>query len=367
MSKQSYAAVCLLIGCASSAPTVFEKDSAAAERAYSSGRYHEAAAHWHDAAAAAPKKSAARKALQHEAESHQRAGDWQSARAVLLDLSTGSDGIAARASYDLALLELQQGNPEAAQQRLRQLITRYTSAPIAGIALKHYLELIEQYSGAQEHSDAQAALDEIERLQPTLQNTKLDEQLSYESATRLLALGQNIAALTAFLSMTERHPYPKGAYWDDGLWHAALIEEQAGHPQRAIEHLRRMLKSQETSDFVGSYERPRYAQAQFHIAELYRDALHDPQMALKEFEHVWKAHPKSRLVDDALWQSALLKRALNDNAGVCAVMATLQKTVPQSRYVPCAPLLCSALRSDPKADPKAPACAPYIIETISTN
>jgi hypothetical protein len=343
------------VGCGGGAVSAFAKDRAAAERSYAAGRYEEAARHWQAAAAHAASPSWARKARHRQALSLLRGGDWQSAQTVLVQLAGENSSLASRANYDLALLELEHGQSAAGTARLRQVFVDDPESSVAGIALRRYLSLIEEQQGAA------AVLAEISTLLSMLSNTSLDEPLRFAQASQLASTSQLEPALHAYLELAERHPYPRGAHWDDALWHAASIEEQLGRPQRAIAHLERMLSVRESSDFVGSYERPRYGQARFHLAELIRDQLHDPARAREEFWRLFKRHPNSLLRDDALWEAAKLARAQGDTAGTCSLLRTLREALAQSRYVACAPLLCSALANTSTQT----RCAPYIASTVT--
>lgn len=286
-----------------------------------------------------------------------RSGQWQAARTVLTKLAIEPSSLAPRASYDLALLELAHEQKSAGTARLRQLIVREPESSVANIALRRYLALLEDERGAA------GVLVELNELLAALGNSSLDELLRYEQARQLLATEQLAPALASYLELAKRHPYPLGAYWDDALWHAAAIEEQLGRPQAAIAQLERMLSVRESADFMGSYERPRYDDARFHLAELIRDQLHDPARAREEFWRLFKRHPNSVLRDDALWEAAKLSSAQGDGAGTCSLLRTLQTDLGESRYVACAPLLCAELTgSTPKQH-----CAAYIARSLSTS
>jgi hypothetical protein len=154
-----------------------------------------------------------------------------------------------------------------------------------------------------------------------------------------------------------RHPYPKGALFDDALWHASQLEETLGRPEQAVLHLRNMLAVREVSTMTGSYERPRFSPAQFRIAVLYRDALHDRAAARREFHRLYTEYPTSTLRDDALWEEAKLARDDGSMADACAIAAVLTRDFPSSRYAPCAGAIC------PTATAPAERCHTYIVRT----
>jgi len=179
--------------------------------------------------------------------------------------------------------------------------------------------------------------------------------LHYFRAAALERAGRTQTARDRFLYVADHYPYPRGALWDDALWHASLAEEKLGRFRAAVTHLERMLAEREPPSPPGSYERPRYDESRFRIAVLYRDRLNDPAAAARNFWRVFTDHPKSLLRDDALWQVALLNRRLGDRAAACSALETLIGELPDSRFAPCAGELCPQLR---KQDARS--CRPYI-------
>ena len=110
----------------------------------------------------------------------------------------------------------------------------------------------------------------------------------------------------------------------------------------------------------GSYEKPRYAEAQFEIAKLYRDALNQPGRAMDAFHQVYASFPTTLLRDDALWQEALLARKAGDGRRVCSAVTTLAKELPDSRYAPCARALCPSAPT-PKG---SHSCHAYVLRDL---
>ena len=109
---------------------------------------------------------------------------------------------------------------------------------------------------------------------------------------------------------------------------------------------------------MGSYERPRYPAAQLHIAELYRDKLHDHAAARREFERLYERHRNSTKRDDAVWAEARLAREDGDLGVACELAERLVKEFPDSRYSRCAKAVC----------PSAPAgkkeCPEYVLREV---
>jgi len=232
---------------------------------------------------------------------------------------------------------LRGGDEAGGYAALEAAFRKYPSSGVAGLALRRY------FSGLAEHGGDEAVLAYIDQAEPALDQTQLSEQFLYERARRLDARGGKLAeARDAYLVVAERFPYPHGAYWDDALFRGAECEQRLGNPQRALELLTRMLAAREASHLSGSYERPRFANAAYRIAELYRDEIHDLAAARRAFHGVFVDYPSSTLRDDALWQEALLARR-SSTSEPCAPLALLIRELPDSRYAPCAPKICPKL------------------------
>src|SRR5207244_3288426 len=101
----------------------------------------------------------------------------------------------------------------------------------------------------------------VARAEPALGRSERAEQLLYARARSLDALGRSEPALSAYLDLAARFPYPQGAYWDDALFRAAACQQRLSRPEQALATLERMLAERETAHLSGSYERPRYADA----------------------------------------------------------------------------------------------------------
>jgi tetratricopeptide (TPR) repeat protein len=337
----SAAVFALLVACGSGAGQSFWLAKGQGDRAYTSGRYEEAANEYERAAERATRPRDRAEALYLEASAYVRARSWDRARAVFARLihDIPTSDRAHRATFDLAELEIDQGNVERGYGLLYDGMTKYPNDGLARRALERWVARFEEQGG-----DAAGWL---ERTLPRFAETELDETLRYLLAGRLAAASKLEQARDGFVACAERHPYPKGSLFDDALWHASLLDEQLGRPERAIDDLRRMLAVREDSTFAGSYERPRFSPAQFRIAVLYRDKLHDHASARREFHRLYAQHPTSILRDDALWEEA--KVALNDGdaKGACALAATLAKDFRQSRYVPCTRVVCTSAAPSP--------------------
>lgn len=343
----------LSLSCARTRPDGYLLAHAAAERAYAHGRYLEAAEHWERAALSADDDKDRGEARYRRAVSLKRAGKVDDAARALDELSARSSTSerAARALFDRALIDLERGAAETAQNRLDELLRRYPSSGLAPRALRLRLRHIENADG-----DSLRYLDGLLKAQA---GTELEQHVRYAAARRVEETGRLQEARSRYARLAELFPYPRGAYWDDALWHLADLEARLGRPEHAIEVLRRMLDRREQSHGIGSYERSRYAEARYRIAELYRDALGDAKRSRQEFRRLWTEHPTSRLRDDAKWQEARLAHASGDREGACRALEDLAGDLPDSRYTPCAPHLCARLQP-----PKGRRCHAYVVRDL---
>jgi TolA-binding protein len=335
--KRALALCCWLAACAPTLPPAYVHARDGAESAYGKGQFDLAAQSWLEAAKTAQTARDRSEARYRAATSYERAGQIDQARAMYELLAGGKSERAPRAAFALADLRLRGGDEAGGYAALEAAFRKYPSSGVAGLALRRY------FAELAEHGGDEAVLSYIAQAEPALDQTELSEQLLYERARRLDALGKVTEARDAYLIVADRFPYPHGAYWDDALFHGAECEQRSGNAQRAIELLTRMLAAREASHMSGSYERPRFADAAFRIAELYRDGLHDPAAARRAFHGVYLDYPSSTLRDDALWQEALLARRASDSEA-CAPLSILVREMPDSRYAPCASEICPKLR-----------------------
>jgi TolA-binding protein len=335
----------LLTSCGSPPPAAYVQETEQAQAARRKGEHAAAAAHYERAATLAKQPRDAEEARYRAADSYARAGDTARAEALYQKLAAqGPDAErSARADFALADLLSKTGRESEGQQRLTLAIRRSPNSGLAREALSKHVDYLRTQGG----SESVLAYLTTESL--ALSATELGESLAYQRARELDLQGRSAEARDAYLSCAARFPYPSGAYWDDALFRAAEKELALGAPERAIELLRQMLGKQESAFMTGSYQRGRYAEAQLKLGEVFRDVLHDPARARRELRKVWDNHPTSRLVDDALFQEALLARSAGDAAGTCAPLSIIAHKLPDSRYAACAHLLCASLAATPNA------------------
>jgi TolA-binding protein len=351
--KRALLMLCLTLGCSAARPERFQQAQSAAERAYSAGRYDEAASHWLEAASHCDEERDCHEARYRAASSYRRGEHFEQALGLYDRLSKEEGERAPRAALEAAEMESRLGNEKRAEQRLLDAVRRHPNSGPAERALRQHLARVRQRSGPA------AALSEVSRLLVELAGSELDERLRYDRARLHDESGRSAEARDAYLDTARRHPYPEGALWDDALYRAAECEERLGRARQAVAILERLLAEREQAHLSGSYERSRYAQARFKIAELYRDALGDPGRARREFRRVWDEHPTTLLRDDALFEEALIAAAGSDQEGTCAPLSLLVDGARDSRFTPCAPHLCPKLRV-----PDDRPCRDYILRRI---
>jgi len=336
--KKLAAVAALLLACGHALPASYVRAQNAAEQAYAARQFSAAGAAWLRAAAAAKMPLDRNEARYRAATCYERGGDLKRATELYQALANGKSERAPRATFALADLQITHGDAQAGYAALEAAIRKYPTSGVAGVSLTRYFASLADSGGDQ------AVLDYVDRVEPSLDASELAEQYLYERARRLDALGRTSDALAAYLRVAERFPYPHGAYWDDALFRAAACDERQGDPRAAVALLERLLRARETSRLSGSYEHARFADAAYHIAELYRDALHEPSAARRAFRAVFTDYPSSTLRDDALWQEALLARRAADADGACAPLTLLVRELPDSRYAACASEICARLQ-----------------------
>ncbi len=353
-SALAAALVGVLAGCAPAHGAAYVKAFADAERAQASGRHEIAAARFDVAAKEArlPRDKAYAEYL--AAMSLARAGNVRDAtrRLDAICSTRPPSESTPEACLRAAGLRIDGGEADRGHADLERLVAEFPDREPARSAVPK----IVRYRGGRSKEDALAWIDRVE---PALRSTRLAECLSYERAKLLLALGRKEGARDAFVATATRHPYPKGAYFDDALFHAAEIEEDLGRYAEAVALLERMVDVREVASFMGSYQRPRFSEAKFRIAKLYEHKLNDRAHARKVLHELWDEYTTSTLRDDALFHEAALWRKDGDAKTACERLATLARELPDSRWVPCAVALCPGITRAEKS--RAPVtCHAYL-------
>ena len=176
----------------------------------------------------------------------------------------------------------------------------------------------------------------------------------------MTCLGDLEQARGRLLATARAHPYPHGSLTDDALWRASQVAERMGKFELAVADLRELLSAREEAT-GGSYERPRFPEAQMRVAELYRDKLRDLAAARREFRAMYRTHNTSVLADDAMWNEALIAWRQGDGEAACDIGEELPERFPESRYRRCVSQLCPALAAKTRTKRE---CPRYIREQL---
>ncbi len=334
-----------------SAPSSYAVHFAAGERAETAGRHDEAArafeAASRDPASAREKDHAAfLSALEMV-----RAGDVAGGAKKLDALARARGEHAAQARYELITLDLKT-NPSDAQKELDDFVRTFPNDGLAYPALEARLRLARDAGGEVE------VLAVLHALEPAIAKTESAARVAYEIAESLSKLGRLDEARAAFASVATNFPYP-GEYFDDALYRASEIDETEGRFADAVADLEQMLSVLETSVWPGSYVRPRFPDAAWRIAILYRDKIGDQAKALGAFERYESTFPNATRRDEAMWQEAKIIGASGDASAACSRLAKLVRSEPDSRYVPCVTLRCANIER-PKESHAPKRCHKYL-------
>ena len=342
-----------LVACAAGPGEAFERSFNEAKRAYSAGRYEEAARLYEGAAGNATRIKDRDEAFFMQARMFEKLRRWQEARKTYAKLAAVSPAgpRTARAIYEQAEIEIEHGDADSGWAALSKALLAHPSHGSARRALTRWCQHTAETRG-------EGALRvELGQWKPRLAGTDIAQQLSYEVAWSLRRSGNLREAHALFLRTAGDHPYPFGTLTDDALWHASEIAVELGDCRLAVADLRQLLAPREVAQ-GGSYERPRFPQAQLRIAELFRDCIGDLPQARRELRRMVEQHESSVLADDALWAEGVLVWRQGKAEEACSLARELPKRFPGSRYRPCLRELC------PGAEPPARPCPRYILDDM---
>lgn len=331
------------VGCGTVGGKPYVRAYAAGDRAYSAGRFDEAAHAYEDASKIADRPRDREEALFSAAESFERAKEIDAALTLYDQLATPRPPGERTfyAAYRAAQIRLARGEKEKAYAALEAI---FTEAPEEGIAKRALREVVLH---VEETKGKAAAIAYEESIAPKFEGNRLGEELCYDLGVRKLDIGDANGALAGFLSCAQRWPYPIGALFDDSLFHASLLHEQLGDPKAAIADLERLLAVRESSSFNGTYDRPKMAPAQLRIGELQRDRTGDHAGARKSFHKLYTDFATSLLRPKALFEEAKLAHDDGDEASACALANLIIDEFGDSRWARRADDACKA--AEPRA------------------
>ncbi len=350
MAVAQLAAAVALAGCWPSYAEGYRDALGAGLRAQNGGRYVEAERAFAEAAARGDRPKDRDEARMLRAEALERLGRLAEAEAEFRGVERDSEGSyhATRAAFALARVVGAQRGPEASEAETLRAARAHPGSGLARQAVKRALDRVERERGAE------AALAWLEPLVGQLAETELDQSLRYERGRLLARTGRREEAVEELLTTARANPYPGGALTDDAFYMASLVLEELGRAKDAIDVLEEMLAPREEAYFGSSYERPRFPQAAYRIAVLWRDAVGDRARAKQAFERVASEHAVSRYADDALWQKARVEREEGRSSDACVTVAQIRERFADSRFARCAQRLC------PEAPPGDRPCSNYI-------
>lgn len=340
-----------LFACGGRTATDYDRAFAEGRRASSSGRFGDAAAAFSRSAKLATKERDRDHATLLAALEKSRAGDVAGALRDLdaLAAQTPASSATEEAAFKAADLRRKTGSEAAGLAALDSFVTAHPESPFALPALAHVLR------HADEQKTGDAVLARLASKVP--EGTGVGQKLAFVRASRAEPAA---AKVRAYVTLAERYPYPRGPYWDDALFAAATIENDEGHPKEAIALLTKLVAERETSDVIGSYQRPKLTPAKRLIAKIQAEKLHDRDAARKTLHELYATFTTSADRDDALWAEAKLFREDRREDDACSVLGTLVADFPDSRFVPCATASCPKVER-PKKSRAPTTCHAYLL------
>jgi tetratricopeptide (TPR) repeat protein len=350
----------LLWGCAPTYAEGYQEALGAGLRAQNAGRWEEAARHFAEAGEKGERYKDRDEARLLQAEALEKLGRADQAEALYrrIEKEAGGRYQGQRAAFALGRLVWETRGFEAGSKELLAAVFAYPAHGLVRHSLKRMIAHVEEERGPE------AALAWLEPVHARLVGTDAEEAASYERGGLLARCDRKEEAIRALLAQARKFKYPQGSLTDDAFYVASLFLEDLGRHQQAIDVLREMLAPSEAAYAGASYRRPRFPQAQYRIAVLYRDRLKDVEAAKREFWRVYTDHETARQTDDALWQKARLEREGGRQKEACATLEVLVEKKPDSRFVRCVRLLCPTVAPSTGREAER-ACPAYIEETIT--
>jgi len=230
----------------------------------------------------------------------------------------------ATAVYRAGKIRLDLGQDVRGYELLWRAVTDYPDAPAADYALRDVL--IDGRS-----RDPRQLYQVLGQLAERLDDTEIGDNLVYSMADLARAeLGVPATALSLYDRIADT--WPKGALFDDALWHGAALARAAGNATGAVRRYRRLLATREVAWFNGSYNSEWFDNSWLAMGVTLRDDLRDYPGALKALRRIPADYPRSILLDDAMWERAVTRQRMGDGAGACKTLATLLERWPDSKY-----------------------------------
>ncbi|MBI2896311.1 MAG: STAS/SEC14 domain-containing protein [Deltaproteobacteria bacterium] len=266
-----------------------------------------------------------------EAAERERAGEPDRARRSYLEAARRwpHDREAPRALRRAARIDLVQGRADDGRSLLRAAISRYPDHGDAAAALRDLLQSVEDREGEAAALAEATSLDRVARVR----SSALGDNVLYAIAALRIRLADPAAAERALVDLVDRYPYPRGGLWDEALWLLADLAEVRRDFRAVVRWLERMVAVQESSSIVGSYNLPRFDDAELRIARTWLGPLGDARRAVRAAERLRDRYPDSVLRDDAIVLQARAEEALGHHERACALRSVLAREDPHSRYL----------------------------------
>jgi outer membrane protein assembly factor BamD (BamD/ComL family) len=325
--------LCVLVACSAPAPP---PDLARGEALARDGRDAEAVAAFEAAARActdvpAPPSARARfcaAALRERAETLEHAGRRDEAAAayeavpaaVPRDPATAAAALAAAARIRLAL-----GQDAPAYDLLWRIVVDYPDESAAEDAVRI---VVADGRRRDPHALYGALRDLYARLVATAVGDNLLWAMAHVARDDLHDEAQAQGDLDRLVVA-----HPKSPFVDDALWEGAELARARHDAEGAARRLRALLGLRETSVIAGSYYSVYMPRAELELGRILRDDLHRPAEALAAFARLSADYPKSRYLDDALYETAVTRAGLGDAGAACRDLAELARRWPESRYL----------------------------------
>jgi tetratricopeptide (TPR) repeat protein len=347
---------CFALSCAPAYADGYEAAFAAGLRAQNAGRWDEASRQFAEAGKLGKRYKDRDEARLLQAEALEKLGKDAEAEALYRTIERESGGRyqGQRAAYALGRLVWETKGFDAGSKEMLAAVRNYPSHGMVRHALKRMIQHVEDERGSE------AALAWFDPIAKSLEGTQAEEAATYEKGGLLARVGNKEQAVSVLLAQARKYRYPQGSLTDDAYYVASLFLEDLGKNREAIDVLVEMLAPMEAAYAGASYRRPRFPQAQYRIAVLYRDRFKDRDRAKREFWRVYADHETARQTDDALWQKAKLEREDGQQKEACSTLETLLDKKKDSRFVRCVRLLCPTLPAGDKP------CARYIEEGLTS-
>lgn len=305
---------------------------AAGDRAYTAGRYLEAADDYDRAARETDRERDRYDAVYRSAAARRRGGDLPGALARYDRVAVVSPRFerGPRARFEAAMIRVESDDPTERNTGWNALTLLVREHPTTGPGRRAMAALLRREdegdpSGAQGDALLSAWLED------RIVADAMRDTLMAEQARRLERHGHSTEAARAWEAMLRAVPYPQNAHWDDGHVALARLRRAAGDPRGAVEALDQMLSVREPSYSSGTYHAPLFDDGAMLRAEILRDDLHDLSGAARAFHFVYSDFRTSLLRDDALWQEGLVRETANDSQA-CAVWERLAREFPCHRF-----------------------------------